>query len=169
MEILAMSRARAIQYCQMKHRHSSVIISISDPNMDYSSGPFITPENHIEAILPLCFCDADRPGTDVYGNETDGSDLMSDDDARKVALFVRGRMTDRIIVHCDAGISRSGGVAAAIAKWMLNDDSEFFYSGQYRPNMWCYRKTLTALCKLGSKTKAGRKSINSVEEAYQEA
>lgn len=152
MEILAMSRARAIQYCQMKHRHSSVIISISDPNMDYSSGPFITPENHIEAILPLCFCDADRPGTDVYGNETDGSDLMSDDDARKVALFVRGRMTDRIIVHCDAGISRSGGVAAAIAKWMLNDDSEFSYSGQYRPNMWCYRKTLTALCELGTKT-----------------
>ena len=152
MEILAMSRARVIQYCQMQHRHSSVIISISDPNMDYSSSPFITPENHIEAILPLCFCDADRPGTDVYGNETDGSDLMSDDDAQKVALFVRGRMTDRIIVHCDAGISRSGGVAAAIAKWMLNDDSEFFYSGQYRPNMWCYRKTLTALCELGTKT-----------------
>ena len=65
MEILAMSRSRAIQYCQTKHRHSSVIISISDPNMDYSSGPFMTPENHVEAILPLCFCDADRPGTDV--------------------------------------------------------------------------------------------------------
>ena len=145
MEILAMSRSRAIQYCQTKHRHSSVIISVSDPNMDYSSGPFMTPENHVEAILRLCFCDADRPGTDVYGNETDGSDLMSDEDARKVALFVTRHVTDRIIVHCDAGISRSGGVAAAIAKWMLNDDSEFFYSGQYRPNMWCYRKTLTAL------------------------
>ena len=71
MEILAMSRARVIQYCQMQHRHSSVIISISDPNMDYSSSPFMTLENHVAAILPLCFCDADRPGTDVYGNETD--------------------------------------------------------------------------------------------------
>ena len=152
MEILAMSRARAIQYCQTKHRHSSVIISISDPNMDYSSDPFMSPGNHVEAILPLCFCDADRPGTDVYGNETDGSDLMSDEDARKVALFVTEYMTDRIIVHCDAGISRSGGVAAAISKSLLHDDSEFFYSGQYRPNMWCYRKTLTALYALGTGT-----------------
>ena len=152
MEILAMSRARTIQYCQMKHRHSSIIISISDPNMDYSASPFMTKENHVDAILPLCFCDADHPGIDVYGNETDGSDLMSDDDARKVALFVTERVTDRIIVHCDAGISRSGGVAAAISKWMLNDDNEFFYSGQYRPNMWCYRKTLTALYELETRT-----------------
>ena len=149
MEIPAVSRARAIQYCRKKHGHSSVILSVSDPNVEDSSGPFMTPEKLAEAILPLCFCDADRPGTDVYGNETDGSDLMSDDDARKVALFVTRHVTDRIIVHCDAGISRSGGVAAAIAKWMLNDDSEFFYSGQYRPNMWCYRKTLTALYDLG--------------------
>ena len=145
MEILAMSRAGAIQYCRKKHGHSSVILSVSDPNMEDSTGLFMTPEKLAEAILLLCFCDADRPGTNVYGNETDGSDLMSDDDARKVALFVTGCVTDRGIVHCDAGVSRSGGVAAAIAKWMLNDDSEFFYSGQYRPNMWCYRKTLTAL------------------------
>lgn len=149
MEILAMSRARAIQYCQMKHRRSSVIVSISDPNMSYSSSPYMTQENRVEAILPLCFCDADRPGIDVYGYETDASDLMSDDDARKVAALVTECVTDRIVVHCDAGISRSGGVAAAIAKWMFNDDGEFFYSGQFRPNMWCYRKTLTALYELG--------------------
>lgn len=151
MEILAMSRTRAIQYCQMAHRRSSVMVSISDPNMVYSSSPYTTKENRVEAILSLCFCDADRPGVDVYGNETDGSDLMSDDDAWKVATFVTEHMTDRIIVHCDAGISRSGGVAAAIAKWMLNDDHEFFCSGQYRPNMWCYRKTLTALYELDKK------------------
>lgn len=152
MEITAMSRAAAMRYCGQKHSVSAAIISISDPNMVYTTSPYSTPENRVTDILPLSFCDADRPGKDVYGNETDGSDLMSDDDAQKVALFLRGRLTDRIIVHCDAGISRSGGVAAAIAKWLLNDDSEFFYSGQYRPNMWCYRKTLTALCELGSKT-----------------
>ena len=146
MEILAMSRTRAVQYCQIKHSRSSVIVSISDPNMAYSVSPYITKGNRVEAILPLCFCDADHPGVDVYGNETDASDLMSDDDARKVAAFVTDCAAYRIIVHCDAGISRSSGVAAAIAKWMFNDDSEFFYSGQYRPNMWCSRKTLAALC-----------------------
>ena len=149
MEILAMSRAGAIRYCQMKHGRTSIIISISDPNMEYSDGVYMTQENRVEAILPLCFCDADRPGVDIYGNETDGSDLMSDDDAGKVAMFVTTNKADRIIVHCDAGISRSGGVAAAITKWMLHDDGEFFYSGQYRPNMWCYRKTLTALQGVG--------------------
>ena len=149
MEIPAVSRARAIQYCRKKHRHSSVILSVSDPNMEDSTGLFMTPEKLAEAILPLCFCDADRPGTDVYGNETDGSDLMGNEDARKVALFVTEHVTDRIIVHYDAGISRSGGVAAAIAKWMRNNDEEFFCSGQYHPNRWGYRKTRTALYDLG--------------------
>lgn len=145
MEITAMSRSKAIRYCQQKHNASAVIISISDPNMVYETGPFCTPENRVTAILPLSFCDADRPGKDVYGNDTDASGLMSDDDASRVASFVRQHMKERIIVHCDAGISRSAGVAAAIAKHFSGDDGEFFYSGQYRPNMWCYRKTLTAL------------------------
>ena len=106
MELPAVSRAGAIQYCRKKHGHSSVILSVSDPNMEDSTGLFMTPEKLAEAILPLCFCDADRPGTNVYGNETDGSNLMSTENARKVALFVMGCVTDRSIVHCVAGVSR---------------------------------------------------------------
>ena len=143
-----MSRAAAMRYCGQKHRTSAAMISISDPNMIYTASPFCMPENRVEDILPLSFCDADRPGKDVYGNDTDGSDLMSDDDARSVALFVRQHMSERILVHCDAGISRSAGMAAAISKHLTGDDGEFFYSGQYRPNMWCYRKTLNALHEL---------------------
>ena len=156
MEITAMSRAAAMRYCGQKHSVSAAIISISDPNMVYTTSPYCTPENRVTDILPLSFCDADRPGKDVYGNETDGSDLMSDEDARIVALFVQRHLDDRIIVHCDAGISRSAGVAAAISKHFTGDDSEFFCSGQYRPNMWCYRKTLTAL----SESYTGQNAVN---------
>ena len=140
-----MSRAAAIRYCQNKQEKQSVIISISDPNMIYTSQPFCSQENRVTAILPLTFCDADRPGKDVYGKETAVSGLMGETDAQRIAIFVRTHRDKRIIVHCDAGISRSSGVAAAIAKHYDGDDSEYFYSGQFCPNMWCYRKTLTAL------------------------
>jgi len=52
---------------------------------------------------------------------------------------------DRIIVHCEAGISRSSGVAAAIMKYLTGDDMEIFGNGRYTPNMTCYRMVLEAL------------------------
>ena len=81
----------------------------------------------------------------MYGRETDISDLMTDDDAKRVADFVCDHGDTKIIVHCDAGISRSAGVAAAILKYLTDDDSAIFDSHRYHPNMWCYRKTLNAL------------------------
>ena len=50
-----------------------------------------------------------------------------------------------VIVHCDAGISRSSGVAAAILKAKTGDDSQIFNSPKYRPNMRCYRIILDEL------------------------
>ena len=47
-----------------------------------------------------------------------------------------------MIVHCDAGISRSSGVAAAILKAKTGDDSQIFNNPKYRPNMRCYRIVL---------------------------
>jgi len=144
MEICVMSRSEAVKYCHKAHSTPAVIISISDPNMLYTTRPFCSEDNRVRSILPLSFCDADTPGKDVYGNDTSESDLMSTEDAQKVVRFVHRNSDKRIIVHCDAGISRSAGVGAAIAKEMLGDDAEFFDSGKYCPNMWCYRKTLSA-------------------------
>lgn len=152
MEILVMGRAAAIQYCRQKHSASAAIVSISDPNMVYTSEPYITRGNGVSAILSLSFCDADEPGKDVYGHETDGRDLMSDEAAMRVARFVKEHTNERLIIHCDAGISRSAGVAAAISKHCIGYDDEYFYSCRYRPNMWCYRKTLTALASLADCT-----------------
>ena len=128
----------------MTHDAPAVIISISDPNMIYTTRPFCSAENRVIAILPLTFCDADKPGKDIYSNDADESDLMSEEDGRKVVQFVNLHVEKHIIVHCDAGISRSAGVGAAISKYVSGDDSAFFNSGRYYPNMWCYRKTLNA-------------------------
>lgn len=70
--------------------------------------------------------------------------LMNKIDARKIVDFVNDfwGKTDRFIVHCDAGVSRSAGVMAAILKYKTGDDSEVFNSKMYCPNMWCYRLVL---------------------------
>ena len=145
MNITIMSRSDCIRYCHKEHDNETIIISISDPYMVYSSKPERTRKNKVVSILSLEFCDADEPGLDVYGRETSVSDLMSDADAKWVAAFVKGHPDTDIIVHCDAGISRSAGVAAAIMKWATDDDSPIFKSYRYHPNMWAYRKMLNAL------------------------
>lgn len=145
MKIEIMSRERAIKHCYNRHTRPTVIISISDPNGSYHSAPFVHERTNIKAILRLCFSDADGPGRDVYGKKVDVSGLMSDEDAEKVVRFVLRHSDCDLIIHCDAGISRSAGVGAAIIKVINGDDSPVFENGQYHPNMWCYRKTLEKL------------------------
>ena len=141
-----LSRFQAAEYCQMKHKIDSVIISISTPDVDYKD-LIIAPneENRVIAILELSFMDSDKPGeNDVYDNPTTIDDLMSDDDAQRVVTFVDKYKDKRILVHCDAGISRSSAVAAAILKHYTGDDSMIFDSRWYNPNRWVYRKVLEA-------------------------
>lgn len=67
-------------------------------------------------------------------------------DAVRIAetVFKYKDKVSQIIVHCDAGISRSAGVAAAISKFFNNDDMIFFTT-IYTPNMTCYSEVLFAL------------------------
>lgn len=71
---------------------------------------------------------------------------ITDDDAKRIANTVKKYQdkVKQIFVHCDAGISRSAGVAAAISKYLNNDDFKWF-SPPYCPNMACYTKVLFAL------------------------
>ena len=147
MRVMVMSRSEAVLYCYLPHSEPTRMISISDPYMQYSDKLFCTAENRIMSILPLCFADADRPGPDVYGRDADISDLMSDEDAQRIAAQIREDPDMSVIVHCDAGVSRSAGVAAAILKYCTGDDTHVFDNPRFQPNMWCYRKTLTALMK----------------------
>ena len=147
MEIFVLSRSRAVQYCDTPHKRPSVMVSICTPYEEYDGHEIhISSQNNIKKILHLEFYDCE------YGALERGAvkeyELMTDDDAIHVVTFCKTAIEQYgdidIIVHCDAGISRSAGVAAAIMQYYLGDDSEIFDSGMYRPNMWCYRKTMNA-------------------------
>lgn len=147
MKITVMSRKSAVEYCRQAHNTRSIMISVSDPYNKYSESPFCTDENGVLQIQDLYFCDADRPGKDVYGREVTEEDLFGDSHAFVIKRFLSLHPGTDIIVHCDAGISRSSGIAAAILKAYTGDDSQIFNSPRYVPNMRCYRVLLEELMK----------------------
>ena len=52
---------------------------------------------------------------------------------------------EAVIVHCEAGISRSAATAAALAKHYNGDDRVFWMMPQYNPNKLVYRVLLDVL------------------------
>ena len=143
-QICVMSRRVASEYAHGKAFFDnytykpSVIVSISDMWDNPPSLPKTT-TNKIKDILTLQFEDT----------ELVSEDGITDDDAKQIAMFVDKYFgnIDMIVVHCEAGVSRSAGCAAAIMKFYRNDDSPIFDNGHYVPNMLVYRKVLNALFK----------------------
>jgi predicted protein tyrosine phosphatase len=112
-----------------------VVISITDPGSDPAN---IKPSPDLRGILRLQFWDLNgsRPGYER---------VFTEDDAREIRIFVsKHKDIGTIVCHCEAGISRSSGVAAALAKSINGDDSKFF-SGRYRPNSLAYKTLLREL------------------------
>jgi len=67
-------------------------------------------------------------------------------DGRKIIDFVEKNKNnvDHFVVHCNAGISRSSGIAAALSKIYNGDDSWVFNNYRYVPNMLVYRTIIDA-------------------------
>ena len=147
MTVVVMSRDAAMRYCSEYHNKPAIMISISDPYITYPTEPYCSNKNGLVAIQPLFFTDADKPEKDVYDREVTESDLITEADAQLVRQLLDKYPDTDVIVHCDAGISRSSGVAAAILKAKTGDDSQIFNSPKYRPNMRCYRIVLDELMK----------------------
>lgn len=114
----------------------SIVISIRDPEKEpecFCKNP------NVLSILYLDFEDWDRP--------EDGCQLISDEQADRIADLVL-QYADKLevidlYVNCEAGVSRSAGVAAAVARALDDDDEKFFRI--YYPNRFVYRKVLEAL------------------------
>lgn len=145
MNVTVMSRDSAVRYCNEYHNKPVIMISVSDPYIAYHSEPFCSERNKVIAIQPLFFTDADKPGKDVYDREVTETDLITEADAQLVKQLLCRYPDMDVIVHCDAGISRSSGIAAAILKASTGDDSQIFNSPKYRPNMRCYKMVLDEL------------------------
>ena len=110
-----------------------IVVSITDSGAPEA---VVAESPHCLGVLRLQFHDADRAQRDRV--------TVTADDARAVVRFVRQhRDAARLIVcQCEAGISRSAGVAAALSKWLQDDDTPFFE--RFIPNRLVYRTVLEA-------------------------
>ena len=112
------------RYSVTKNIPESAIISI------YSNGDIpcrLFQNKNIKYVAKWCFDDL----TDDRG--------ITQEQANQIASFVkRHKEINTMVVHCDAGISRSAGIAAAISKWYFGTDEWVFNSDLYVPNMRCY-------------------------------
>lgn len=139
MNIQVMSREQAIQYCKQPHRNKTIIISIITPKEQYDDFLFSDEDfNGVTNILEVSFCDID-------GNYPINTYKMKKTDAKKIIDFINQNQNRDIIVHCDYGVSRSAGIAAALSKYYNKTDEPFFNSNNYVPNMLCYRLILEEL------------------------
>lgn len=112
---------------------SNIVISITDPDGPEADIP---PCPTTKAILRLQFWDIIDPS--IYQTEPDKTKfarVFDDGDALRICKFVRKHMdeVDLIVCQCEAGISRSAGVASALARQINQDDAEFF-RGKFHPN-----------------------------------
>lgn len=138
-DLLVLSRAEALNYIPV---HQTAYISISTPGWPPAEFKDLST---IAGVLKLEFSDT-NPSKDIGGGiMVSGADSMTSEHGMKLAVFVRGMMdagVDHFMIHCDAGISRSPGVAAAL-DYVFND------ARTLRPryccmNSWVYGRTLEA-------------------------
>lgn len=136
LQFQVMNRSGAKRYCHQKHTETTAIISISSWG-DEQVLLFQTEENKIKSIFRIIFDDV---GAGEIG-------CMTREDAAQIANFAKrvANRVDKIIVHCDAGVSRSAGTCAAIMKYLTGNDNQIFDNKFYKPNMHCYRLVLESL------------------------
>ena len=82
------------------------------------------------------FDDIDRPQFSLK--------LFSDEQADAIAKAVIETPHSLIICQCEAGISRSAGLAAAICCYFTGDDRVILDDRRYYPNQFVYNKMLEA-------------------------
>lgn len=132
MDIFVYSR-RALEAVR-PHEVAHIVISVTSAPDDIAR---LRHNDECRGVLRLSFPDAD-----VASEQFPEAVLFSAEHARAIWDFVlEHRDAARLVVHCDAGVSRSPAIAAAVARVLTGDDAEYFV-GRYRPNMRVYRTLL---------------------------
>lgn len=156
LKVRVMSAYKAEEYANNKNCETSIIISISSYRGEKAN---IIP-NKTNKIQDVYFSVFD---------DTDDNTSIKPEEANEIAKFVISSLDkykdlDTIIVNCEAGQSRSAGLAGAIMKWLWDDDTEIFNSTRYTPNMRVYRTMLNALMHLEYKKAADKNVIEKYKE-----
>ena len=149
MRLIVKSRRLAEQSNGLKEPH--IIISIRNPG---SKVPDLATNENTKGTLFFEFDDLDRmpkEGSATY--EALGKPILFQPEmAQKVIKKLKDTEVQAVIVHCEAGVSRSAGLAAALSNHFNEDDTEYFSGAatMYAPNVYCpnyhvYRVMLEAL------------------------
>ena len=113
-------------------KSSYVVISIHDPN---TKPPRVRQQPGFRAKLVLSFDDAEEiPDTAEPGEIV----LMSREQAEQIRAFIETHRSDvgTVVLHCEAGMSRSPAVAAALCRAFGDNDHPFWQ--EYQPNRYVY-------------------------------
>ena len=131
MKILVMSRDQARFF---EHTEPYAIIGISD---SYSTDIEYIDSPNLVGKLMIRFDDIMKP--------VKGKILFKDNTARMIWDFIEEiyNNIDLLMVHCNAGVSRSTAIAAAISKAYNGYCTKYFY--WYCPNQYVYKKMMANL------------------------
>ncbi len=124
-----------------------LVISVTDPEEPEAN---LAASPLCRAVLRLQFHDTSQT-VDIPGLEglfSDSGAAMTADDARAILDFVasHANKVDLIVCQCEAGVSRSAGIAAALSRIMQGDDEFFFV--HYLPNHHIYELLLQTATRL---------------------
>ena len=119
-----------------------VLISITDPD---SPDAALTNDPKRLVVLRQKFSDV---GENIESHRIawPGSPLIRFNEAhtKEIVDFVTNHKDLDIVVHCEAGISRSPAVAAAICNYINGPRSDAAYFKNYIPNSFIYNKLIVA-------------------------
>jgi aminoglycoside phosphotransferase len=108
-----------------------IIISITTPKLPEAD---LAESEHRQGVLRLQFDD-----TGDYGQPLRDTVLFSKAHAMAIFTFAEAHRCsiNHVVVHCEAGASRSPAVAAALCRLWGGDNKRFF--ADYSPNRYVYR------------------------------
>jgi predicted protein tyrosine phosphatase len=122
-----------------------VIISITNPG---TAPARVRMNDNTLQVLRLEFEDMeDNPNyrTAMYAKAFGEPKLFNRRQAQQIKQLVENVEPEMVVVHCEAGISRSAAVAAALSKHYNGDDRGIWVSTRYFPNKLVYNVLLDVL------------------------
>jgi len=151
MYVVILDKLTAIKVAEIFPK-SFAVISISTPG---DEPPKFPTNKSLKFLLPLSFYDIDPTSwktpewKESLKKYKDG--IFSEEQAKQIIKFVYELEENGInilIVHCDAGVSRSAGVGAAIELILNGSDKAVFNNRKFIPNRFVYRTIINTLYKM---------------------
>ena len=125
-----------------------IIISMRARGTVEGERPAVVYNDKTEGVLYLEVDDLDHapmPGSATWALLKGEFDLFNNFHAEAILSMIRATSPEVVVCHCGAGRSRSPGLAAALDKFYNGDDSRYFGTTAFSPNMLVYRTMLNYL------------------------